>query len=217
MTIALRAHSVRCEEKRRAIVSVRDMPEHLMCVRAEWQERVERDGELRMRDEMLRSFCPEIHGMYLVKLAVLLALSSGVNGRTATTATVGAARRGTASQRPTAGGGASANGVVVGPAAQPMQTRGSSHVILVGDPGLAKSKLLRFAAAVAVRSVHTTGMGCSSAGLTAAAVKVHNGAPPSMFESQFLTTIVRLMPTGERRVATGGGRPGARRRRRLLH
>lgn len=170
MTIALRAHSVRCEEKRQAIVSVRDMPEHLMCVRAEWQERVERDGELAMRDEMLRSFCPEIHGMYLVKLAVLLALSSGVNGRTAAVAAATASSGGVRRAATTATAPSAAMSSTA--AAPTIQTRGSSHVILVGDPGLAKSKLLRFAAAVAVRSVHTTGMGCSSAGLTAAAVKV---------------------------------------------
>ncbi|KAL1397553.1 hypothetical protein pipiens_009669 [Culex pipiens pipiens] len=50
-------------------------------------------------------------------------------------------------------------------------TRGHSHLLLVGDPGLAKSRLLRFAADVSSRSVFTTGMGCSAAGLTAAAVK----------------------------------------------
>lgn len=47
-----------------------------------------------------------------------------------------------------------------------------SKVLLIGDPGLAKSKLLLSAASIAPRAVHTTGMGCSSAGLTAAAVKV---------------------------------------------
>lgn len=49
--------------------------------------------------------------------------------------------------------------------------RGQSHVLLVGDPGLAKSKLLLSAVQIAPRAVHTTGMGCSSAGLTAAATK----------------------------------------------
>lgn len=50
--------------------------------------------------------------------------------------------------------------------------RGQSHVLMVGDPGLAKSKLLLSAVSIAPRAVHTTGMGCSSAGLTAAAIKV---------------------------------------------
>lgn len=49
--------------------------------------------------------------------------------------------------------------------------RGQSHLLLVGDPGLAKSRLLVSAAAFAPRAVHTTGMGTSAAGLTAAAVQ----------------------------------------------
>lgn len=143
MILALRAISVYREEKRP--VSGRDLPEHLLCVRADWQDSVERLGEQGVRDWMLQSFCPEVHGMYLVKLAILLALSSGVN--------------------PEASGGAADRG-------GRSETRGNSHLMLVGDPGLAKSRLLSFAAAIAVRSIHTTGMGCSAAGLTAAAVKV---------------------------------------------
>lgn len=137
--LCLRALSVYREEKRS--VTARDLPEHLLCVRADWQESVERWGETSIRDELVRSFCPEVHGMYLVKLAILLALGSGVNPK---------------GGRPTGGS----------------ETRGNSHLILVGDPGLAKSRLLKFAASVAVRAVHTTGMGCSAAGLTAAAIKV---------------------------------------------
>lgn len=53
-----------------------------------------------------------------------------------------------------------------------LHLRGQSHILMVGDPGLAKSKLLLSAAAIAPRAVHTTGMGCSTAGLTAAAIKV---------------------------------------------
>lgn len=53
-----------------------------------------------------------------------------------------------------------------------LHKRGQSHLLLVGDPGLAKSRLLLSAATIAPQAVHTTGMGCSSAGLTAAAVKV---------------------------------------------
>uniref|UniRef100_A0A182R1J3 DNA helicase MCM9 n=1 Tax=Anopheles funestus TaxID=62324 RepID=A0A182R1J3_ANOFN len=56
-------------------------------------------------------------------------------------------------------------------AEQQTTVRGHSHLLLVGDPGLAKSQLLKFASEIASRAVYTTGMGCSSAGLTAAAVK----------------------------------------------
>lgn len=49
--------------------------------------------------------------------------------------------------------------------------RGDIHIILVGDPGLAKSDLLLFSQRVALRGMYSDGTGASGAGLTAAAVK----------------------------------------------
>ncbi len=49
--------------------------------------------------------------------------------------------------------------------------RGDIHVLLIGDPGIAKSQLLRYVVKLSPRAIYTSGQSSTSAGLTAAAVK----------------------------------------------
>lgn len=53
--------------------------------------------------------------------------------------------------------------------------RGDISILLVGDPGTAKSELLKYAARIAPRGLYTSGRGSTAAGLTAAVVKEKNG------------------------------------------
>eukprot|EP00227_Mantoniella_beaufortii_P020150 CAMPEP_0197578148 /NCGR_PEP_ID=MMETSP1326-20131121/2493_1 /TAXON_ID=1155430 /ORGANISM="Genus nov. species nov., Strain RCC2288" /LENGTH=798 /DNA_ID=CAMNT_0043141311 /DNA_START=258 /DNA_END=2651 /DNA_ORIENTATION=+ len=55
------------------------------------------------------------------------------------------------------------------------RVRGESHLLIIGDSGMGKSLLLRYAAQVAPRAVMTTGTGATAAGLTAAAVMADGG------------------------------------------
>ncbi|KAJ3700184.1 hypothetical protein LUZ61_003889 [Rhynchospora tenuis] len=96
-----------------------------------------RNAPLTGRNAILQGICPQIFGLFTVKLAVALTLIGGVQH-------------------------VDSSGTKV---------RGEPHMLLVGDPGTGKSQFLKFAAKLSNRSVITTGLGSTSAGLTVTAVK----------------------------------------------
>lgn len=139
--VVMRGISLIREQNSLAIDSV-SLSEKMMTMKVNWLEQLQKHGELGIRDIILKSICPDVYGLYPVKLAIALAICSG-------------------------------NEIsdIKSSDHDDLHHRGQSHILLVGDPGLAKSKLLLSAVQIATRAVHTTGMGCSSAGLTAAAIK----------------------------------------------
>lgn len=121
---------------------------------------------LQGRDEIIKGFCPQLCGLFGVKLAAMLMLVGGVSlGR---------------DEEDHNGDHAAAdnpNNRALDTTAVPMAdatARGEIHFLLIGDPGTGKSQIQRYVGQLSTRSVLTNGKSSTAAGLTAAAIKEGN-------------------------------------------
>ncbi|XP_022825987.1 DNA helicase MCM9-like [Spodoptera litura] len=102
------------------------------------------------RDRILASVCPQVYGLHLVKLAVLLTVITGSNH---VAENIQDNKKNAQDDK------------------HATRVRGQCHLLLVGDPGTGKSQLLRTGAELTARSVFTSGAGSTRAGLTCAALR----------------------------------------------
>jgi len=107
------------------------------------------------------SLCPSIYGNEAVKAALCLGLFGGTHAASA-------AAMAEAGEADAPGAGASA-----GASADRfrLSIRGDPHVLIVGDPGLGKSQMLRAVATLSPRGVYVSGNTASGSGLTVTMIR----------------------------------------------
>ncbi len=100
----------------------------------------------RSLEVLVSSIAPSIFGMNTIKAGLVLSLFGGIHG---------------SGESKSTGMPAAAS-----PASSKFHVRGDVHCLLVGDPGLGKSRLLKAIAVAAPRGVYVCGPSASAAGLT---------------------------------------------------
>lgn len=124
------------------------------------------------RSVLVHSVCPVLKGMNFVKLALLCILIGGLDSQATTQSR---AKDGFAGDKNGSQNATQSRSTAPSGGEQPEQSafrvRSNCHMLLVGDPGTGKSQLLHYAMKLIPRSVYTTGIGSSNAGLTSAAVQ----------------------------------------------
>lgn len=145
-----------------------------------------RNDEWQGRRQIINAIAPWLSGLPVPKLALLLTLIGGVPATVSSSGGVDDAKWekylvGSSTEKrqehAQAESGAQPHGAGLTDAAgaessgDKVHTRTTPHLLLLGDPGTGKSQLLQAAHELANRSVRTSGLGCSSAGLTCAAVR----------------------------------------------
>ena len=103
---------------------------------------------------LAHSLCPTILGHEMVKLGLVLSLLGGASSHCPQSSDENSSA---ASNAP--------------PVQNAVATRSNAHVLLVGDPGLGKSQLLRAAAAAAPHGHFVNSMSSTAAGLTVSVSK----------------------------------------------
>ena len=139
--LVIRACSVIVEESQHKLnIDPIEMKFNIMC---DWENDLRRlnGDETKIKDEMVGATAPELKDLATVKLGLLMVLCSG--GKSAvTTEKIPAANKS-------------------------ITEREICHLLMVGDPGLGKSKILKAGAEISTNAVRTVGYAATTAGLAA--------------------------------------------------